>query len=418
MARSRLAAVLALVAALVALAAAVYLAVNDFPESPANLVLLVAGCALVVWGLLRHGARRRVAVLVGGLVIVGSLALAIAGDRVWQGLVVLAALAVSVMASKRAFATRGDLAPADPPRRAVLFMNPKSGGGKAERFSLADEARARGIEPVVLGPDDDLEALVRAALERGADGLAAAGGDGTQAIVAAHAAEHGLPFACIPAGTRNHLALDLGVDRNDVVGALDAFVDGGEEVVDLADVNGRVFVNNVSLGFYAEAVQREAYRDAKVRTLLETVPDALGPEATAPELRWTDPETGEPATSPAVLVSNDRYRLGRTVGGGTRPTMRGGVLGVAAVAAERNRRPHLPWREWGTPEFVLDADGPVHVGIDGEAAQLDPPLRFRSLPGALRVRVARSHPGASPSAAVPDGLGAGVMGLVRIAVRA
>ena len=160
----------------------------------------------------------------------------------------------------------------------MLFFNPRSGGGKAERFKLADEARARGIEPIELGPPWDLEALVRGAVERGADALAMAGGDGSQAIVAAIAAERGLPYACIPAGTRNHFALDLGVDRDDVVGALDAFVDGGERIVDLAEVNGRVFVNNVSLGLYAEAVQREEYRDAKLRTLLDTVPDVLGPE--------------------------------------------------------------------------------------------------------------------------------------------
>ena len=116
-----------------------------------------------------------------------------------------------------------------------------------------------------------------------------AGGDGSQAIVAAIAAERGLPYACIPAGTRNHFALDLGVDRDDVVGALDAFVDGGERVVDLAEVNGRVFVNNVSLGLYAEAVQQQEYRDAKIRTLLDTVPDMLGPGGSELDLRWTGP---------------------------------------------------------------------------------------------------------------------------------
>ena len=170
-----------------------------------------------------------------------------------------------------------DLPDAPAPRQPVLFFNPPSGGGKAERFALADEARARGIEPIELKPGEDLEALVRGAVERGADALAMAGGDGSQAIVAAIAAERELPYACVPAGTRNHFALDLGVDRDDVVGALDAFVDGGERTVDLAEVNGRVFVNNVSLGLYAEAVQREGYRDAKIRTLLDTVPDMLGP---------------------------------------------------------------------------------------------------------------------------------------------
>ena len=67
------------------------------------------------------------------------------------------------------------------------------------------------MEPIELTPGTDLETLVRRAVADGADGLAMAGGDGSQAIVAAVAAEHGLPYACIPAGTRNHFALDLGV---------------------------------------------------------------------------------------------------------------------------------------------------------------------------------------------------------------
>ena len=206
-----------------------------------------------------------------------------------------------------------------PRRRArpVLFFNPKSGGGKAERFKLADEARKRGIEPIELGPPWDLEALVRGALDRGADALAMAGGDGSQAIVAAIAAERGLPYACIPAGTRNHFALDLGVDRDDVVGALDAFVDGGERTVDLAEVNGRVFVNNVSLGLYAEAVQRQEYRDAKIRTLLDTVPDVLGPDSAEKlDLRWTGPGGHTHHSGAMVLVSNNQYRLGRAIGSG------------------------------------------------------------------------------------------------------
>ena len=91
-----------------------------------------------------------------------------------------------------------------------------------------------------------------------------AGGDGSLAVVAAAAAAHGLPFICVPAGTRNHFALDLGVDRHDVAGALDAFSDGVERRIDLAEVNGRVFLNNVSLGIYGEAVRQSAYRDAKI----------------------------------------------------------------------------------------------------------------------------------------------------------
>ena len=116
--------------------------------------------------------------------------------------------------------------PADLPRRPVLFINPRSGGGKAERAGLAERARGKGIEAVILAPGQDLAALVRGALRRpGADVLGAAGGDGSLAVVAAVAAAHGIPFVCVPAGTRNHFALDVGVDRNDVIGALDASTD-------------------------------------------------------------------------------------------------------------------------------------------------------------------------------------------------
>ncbi len=158
-----------------------------------------------------------------------------------------------------------------PPRRPVLLINPRSGDGKAARAALADRARERGIEPVVLGPGDDLAALVASAVNSGADALGMAGGDGSLAPVAAAAAEHDLPFICLPAGTRNHFALDLGIARHDLIGALDAFTAGLERRIDMAEVNGRPFLNNVSLGIYGEAVRRSGYRDAKLRTMLDTV---------------------------------------------------------------------------------------------------------------------------------------------------
>ena len=227
------------------------------------------------------------------------------------------------------------------------------------------------------------------------------------------------PFACVPAGTRNHFALDLGVDRNDVVGALDAFVDGGEKRVDLGEVNGRTFVNNVSLGLYAEAVQSDGYRSAKIRTILDTVPTMLSPktaDTATRDLHWTGPD-GRPERSAAViLVSNNVYRLGRVMGTGTRPRMDAGVLGITVIGGlvpGRSRRSVKD--EWSATDFAVDSDGPVPVGVDGEALVLTTPLRFRSRPGALRVRVAPGHPGASPSAAQPDGVVDALRRLVRIA---
>ena len=108
--------------------------------------------------------------------------------------------------------------PVGPARHGVLIMNPESGGGKATRFELADLARRRVIEPVVLEPGFDLVQLAEDAADRGADVIGMAGGDGSQAVVASVAIRHDVAFVCIPAGTRNHFALDLGVDRDDVVG--------------------------------------------------------------------------------------------------------------------------------------------------------------------------------------------------------
>ena len=131
------------------------------------------------------------------------------------------------------------------------------------------ECRLRGIEPVVLGPGDDLVALAEAAAAGGADVIGMAGGDGSMSLVAGVAARHGVPMVVVPAGTRNHLAMDLGLDRGDVVGALDAFGAAVERAVDLGDVNGRPFVNNVSLGLYAQIVRSPEYREAKVETIVE-----------------------------------------------------------------------------------------------------------------------------------------------------
>ena len=276
----RVTAVVALVLFVAGVVVGVVEIVRDFPRGPVVMVLLVAG-AVAAWQAVQRRGYARYILLAGVvLFLVAAVVVVLTGERLGVGLVAVALLLASVGLAGRVFTVRVALPAAEPPKRAIVVWNPRSGGGKAVSNNLPDEARARGIEPIELKPGDDLEQLVRDAVAAGADGLAAAGGDGTQALVASIAAEHDLPFACIPAGTRNHFALDLGVDRDDVVGALDAFVTGGERRVDLAEINGRVFVNNASLGLYAEAVQREGYRDAKLRTMLDTAPDVLGSQPT------------------------------------------------------------------------------------------------------------------------------------------
>lgn len=395
----------ALLLALASIVLGIVTAVVHFPDGLSVLACMALAIAGAWYGLRRRGLARTAGVAIAVLMAAGAIVLVIVEGNLPENLLVIATLAAALVAARIAFRVHVDLPRAERPGHPVLFYNPRSGGGKAARFHLRAEAHRRGIEPVELRQGDDLEQLVREAVFDGADALAMAGGDGSQAIVAMVAAELALPYACIPAGTRNHFALDLGVDRNDVVGALDAFVDGGERQVDLAEVNGRVFVNNVSLGLYADAVQRPGYREAKLHTLLDTVPDVLGPDAEVPNLHWRGTDGEQSAV--AILVSNNSYRLGRALGSGTRPRLDRGELGITVLApsrldANRATSRKLVMRQWTTATFTIAADVTVAAGIDGEAAHLEAPLRFTIRPKALRVRIAPQHPGASPSALEPD----------------
>jgi diacylglycerol kinase family enzyme len=239
-----------------------------------------------------------------------------------------------------------------------------------------------------------------------------AGGDGSQALVASVAARHDVPHVCVPAGTRNHFALDLGLDRSDVVGALDAFSTGVERRIDLATVNGRTFVNNASLGLYAEVVRSPQYRDAKLKTAASILPDLIGPDATPLDLRYTGPDGHEHQTAHLILVSNNPYQLAHPGGRGTRAQIDGGVLGIVAVmianadearkfvaleaAGQVSRFPG--WVEWSAPRFEVASGAPVQLGVDGEALIMRSPLIFASSPGALRVRTPRHALQVSPAA--------------------
>ncbi|HEY2282614.1 MAG TPA: diacylglycerol kinase family protein [Solirubrobacteraceae bacterium] len=419
--QSRVAAIVALLAPAAMVVVALAALAGDLALAAAAVALVLLASAAGWHALTRRGQRRAVGAVLALLATTGLVILLIAN---WHGLLVLLALlallALFGLSARYALGRTGPnptwAAPAGggtsrAAGRAVLIINLKSGGGKAERFDLAGEARRRNVEPIVLERGDDLLQLAEDAVRRGAAVLGMAGGDGSQALVATVAARHDVAHVCIPAGTRNHFALDLGLDRDDVVGALDAFTDGVERRIDLARVNDRVFVNNASLGVYAKVVQSEAYRDAKLVTWTEMLPEMLGPGAEPIDLELTTPD-GRPCNDAAlVLVSNNPYQLIHLSGVGTRERIDRGMLGVVAarirgaadasrfvaleLAGQAGRFPGL--MSWATPELEVRSGGPVEIGLDGEALLLDPPLRFVSLPGALRVRVPR-RAGLAPAA--------------------
>lgn len=422
--RRRVAALAALLLLVAALVAAVVALSGDVLRLVVTLLLIPLAAVGGWFAATRHTGLRVLGFLVAGGAVAAILVLTITASA--HGLVILLIVVVLALSSLCArYALRRDRTslreaevpgtPVGPAHHGVLIINPKSGGGKGEEFHLVDEARARGIEPVLLEPGKDLLQLARDAIERGCDVIGMAGGDGSQALVASVAKDHDVAHVCIPAGTRNHFALDLGLDRDDVVGALDAYGDAKERRIDLAVVNDRVFVNNASLGVYAKVVQSPEYRDAKAQTAASMLPELLGPGESPFSLRFRGPDGAEHENAPVVLVSNNPYRLTRLSGFGTRARLDTGELGVTAVeidsaagvaafvaaeaAGQVSRFPGF--HDWNTPQFRVESDEPVEVGVDGEALVMDPPLVFRSLPGVLRVRIPNHAPGYSPAALAP-----------------
>ncbi|BBH67307.1 hypothetical protein ACTI_39920 [Actinoplanes sp. OR16] len=362
------------------------------------------GLAAAWWFLTHRGVLRWAA---GAVVVLAPLVVAVLFARanlIW--VVVLFGLlwALALAAGRRALAvpeTAEAVFESEPPVRPYLIMNPRSGGGKVERFQLAERARELGAEVFLIdGVAVDVAEVARQAIRNGADLIGVAGGDGTQALVAGIAAEHGVPFLVISAGTRNHFALDLGLDRENPAACLDALTDGVEVVIDLGLIGDRTFVNNASFGAYAAIVQSPAYRDDKIGTTLDLLPSVL---AEAPD-RLVLTVGGATVSGPqAVLVSNNPYAADDIAGLGRRYRLDGGVLGVLAVTVRgaadvaglisgRGRAKSLTVRN--SDAVVIDAEGPtVPVGIDGESVAMPTPVRCEIRPGALRVRVPRNRPG-------------------------
>lgn len=398
-----------------ACATGVPIAVAGLFGTVALLSVAVGGVAVTVaglyWFLSSRGVLRGFSLGVAVLAPIVVLALFVRAHLLWVVLVAFGLLIVAVFCAYAALADRdqADTMPehsVPPPRRPFLVMNPHSGGGKVEKFDLRRKAEALGAEVVLLeGPGTvDVVALARAAIERGADLLGVAGGDGTQALVAAVAAEHDLPFLVVSAGTRNHFALDLGLDRTDPATCLDALRDGVELRVDLGMMNGHPFVNNASFGVYAEVVRSPAYRDDKTATALQMLPDLLGRQHDSGLTVDIDGETvGGPQ---AVLVSNGPYQTTDLAGLGRRERLDAGVLGVVVVSVSSARdavgllqgRHTRGLTTARAAEVVVHSDrDEIPVGVDGEFLMFRTPVRCTVEPGALRVRVPRVRPGMRPT---------------------
>ena len=397
------------------LGAAVVMIAFAGPASVAMVVVGAIGACLVVagayWFLAHRGVVRWIAFAVVIAAPIAVLVVFALHHLLWVGVVSVVLIAAAIATARLALvpvaADPGmPVREVPPPKRAFVIMNPRSGGGKVGKFGLKEKAEALGAQVALLeGPGVvDVAALARRAAADGADLLGVAGGDGTQALVAGIAAEHDLPFLVISAGTRNHFAMDLGLDRDNPAACLDALTgDGVEQQIDLGVIGGRTFVNNASFGAYAEVVESPAYRDDKRGTMLQMLPDILNGHRGAKLTARADDTT---VTGPqALLVSNGPYEMGDVAGLSRRARLDAGTLGVVAVTVNSARQAlELLRRGRGrgvtvltADEVVVQADVPeVPVGIDGETVMMPTPVCCTIRPRALRVRVPRNRPGIRP----------------------
>jgi diacylglycerol kinase family enzyme len=258
----------------------------------------------------------------------------------------------------------------------VLFVNPGSGKGGPSVEELIAEADALRVRVHVLEEGDDLGKLAR---EADAHVLGIAGGDGSLGAVAEAAIERGLPFVCVPWGTRNHFASDVGLDTDDPLRALTAYSDGAERRIDVGRVGDRVFLNNVSLGIYARLVHRRERRRqrgeafARMRALLVSLKDRRRTERLVVD--------GKPVRASVVLVANNEYRVD-LFSIGERERLDEGTLAIYAARGLRRLR----WTERKAAEVRIETRrNPAPAAIDGEPALLETPLELRVEPGALRL---------------------------------
>jgi diacylglycerol kinase family enzyme len=264
-------------------------------------------------------------------------------------------------------------------RKPLLIVNPRSGDGSPGSDELATAAREQGVDVHVLAEGDDLDAVARAA---DGDAIGMAGGDGSLAPVAAVCVERDLPFVCVPFGTRNHFARDLGLDRDDPLAALAAFgPDAEERRIDVGRAGERLFLNNVSLGLYAGLVhdrERRRRRDeafARLKALRR-----LAARSEPAEFRID----GAPLSAHLLLVANNAYTPLQTFSLGERERLDAGTLYFYVAGGVLPRH----WDERAAERLTVDVDdGSLRAAVDGEPERFETPLELRVEPGALRVRV-------------------------------
>ena len=275
------------------------------------------------------------------------------------------------------------------PSHPVLIVNLKSGNGRAAAIDLVGTAQRLGLETVTMQPGDDLAELAVRMVDGGCDHLMMAGGDGSLAIVAEVAMARGVPFSCVPVGTRNHFAMDLGLDRSHPLQSLDAALDGSEQLIDVGILAGQVFLNNVSFGLYPRAIADPEYRSHRARSMADAAVDTVSHLET--QITITLPDGRVVSDIEVLLTSNNPYRFIGPPDFARRPALDTGTLGmILADRRSRQKRGPAAFTRWETQKLTVHADPvSIQVGVDGELRQFRSPIEVAIAPKSLRVLVPR-----------------------------
>ena len=294
---------------------------------------------------------------------------------------------------------------ASPETHVAVILNPASGGGShgdaASRVRELFAARGVVAEITRAGEGVSVPEVVRTAVESGVAAVVAGGGDGTVNAVASALVGGRLPLGVLPVGTLNHFAKDMGLplELDDAVGVI---ANGNVRVVDAGEVNGRIFLNNSSIGVYPRIVElRDRYREKGVGKWIAAGWASLAVLRRRPFLgvRIESPKGVILQRTPFVFVGNNEYHMSGFQAG-SRDSLTGGRLAVYVMKAEGRRRLiRVAWlvllrgaEETSELEFVSVEEATVEtrrrnlqVALDGEVVTLQSPLKYRMLPGALRV---------------------------------
>ncbi len=295
-------------------------------------------------------------------------------------------------------------------KQPFLIVNPHSGSGKAQKYGLVDAANALGIENVQGRGHKHLKKLAKKAIKAGCDHLLVGGGDGSLAAVAGVAIKHGVPMSVVPVGTRNHFAMDLGLDRSNPLEALQAAFDGPEVRIDVGRIGKKLFLNNVSFGLYAEAIADPAYRSHRTESVTEATIDTVEHPDTG--LSVDGPDGTRHSEIEMLLASNNPYSFIGAPDYAGRASLDTGTLGVILAARtgdDEGRRGHTGMTRWDAATITVTSDTPtVPVGVDGSLRTFESPVKVRVDTAALRVVLPRSVVARElrdqPEHATPDAL--------------